>query len=80
MSEPEEVESKCKSMCNPVGVCLHNVRGTIAKVWVWAGMIGLSISFALLYTYCSGNLNPDKDNCGVIGNYLGWVFDYRNKL
>ena len=72
MSEPEEHESKCKTTCNPVGVCLQNVRSTIAKVWVWAGMIGLSISFALLYTYCSGSLTEEgKGQCGVIGNYLG---------
>ena len=55
-SEAQEEQSRCKSNCNPIGVCLHNVRGTIAKVWVWGGMIALSVSFALLYTYCRGSL------------------------
>ena len=58
-SEAQEEVSKCKSHCNPIGACLHNVRGTIAKVWVWSGMIALSVSFALLYTYCRGSLNRD---------------------
>ena len=58
-SEAQEEVSKCKSHCNPIGACLHNVRGTIAKVWVWSGMIALSVSFALLYTYCRGSLNRE---------------------
>ena len=55
MSETENnEESKCKTFCNPIGACLQKARGTIAKVWVWAGMIALSVSFALLYTYWNG--------------------------
>ena len=68
-------------------------RSSIAKVWLWASLVGVSVGFGFLWTYCNppnfeggacnpGTTNPECAPCGLVTHWLGngLTIIIRNKL
>lgn len=60
-------------------------RSSIAKVWLWASLVGVSVGFGFLWTYCNppnfdggacnpGTTNPECAPCGLVTHWLGIIF------